>query len=44
MFKFIKGTLIDKIKHCAANRLKELRDMMPELLFKKAELYGKTLQ
>jgi hypothetical protein len=36
MFKFIKGTLIDKIKHCAANRLKELRDMMPELLFKKA--------
>lgn len=44
MFKFIKGTLIDKIKHCAANRLKELRNMMPELLFKKAELYGKTLQ
>jgi len=43
MYKFVTGNLIEKIKHCAANRLLELRNLMPELLFKKADDYYNKL-
>jgi hypothetical protein len=39
MFKFRKGTLIDKISDSSANMLQELTELMPGLLRRRAEAY-----
>jgi len=37
MFKFKKGTLIEKIKYCSADRLKQIKELMPRLLLQRSD-------
>ena len=44
MFKFKKGTLIEKIKYCSADRLKQIKSLMPQLLMKRADFFCEMVE